>query len=72
MTTTATATFRGETHDVSWIGKGFGFVSFYTDGESDRYLIVKHRSEAAARKGSWQTAAMREVWTYVGYAAIER
>jgi len=49
------------------------FVSLYSkvgDKPEDGYLTVEHRTENAARKGSWQSKEMRKVWVYRGYVAI--
>lgn len=50
------------------------FISFYSkigDKPEDGYLMVEHRSENAARKGSWQSAGMRKIWVYRGYAPVQ-
>jgi hypothetical protein len=48
------------------------FVSFYSSiDEPFNYLHVEHRSETAAQRGSWQSAAMRAHFIYRGYKRIE-
>lgn len=50
---------------------GTKFVSYYSTTEAPAsFLQVEHRSEEAARKGSWQSAAMKAVWHYRGYVAL--
>jgi len=53
------------------IRKNAKFVSFYsrTDAPTE-YMTVEHTSENAARKGSWQSSAMKKIWIYRGYRAI--
>lgn len=53
------------------VRKNSKFVSFYSTTENpNHFLRVEHTSETAARKGSWQSAAMRKVWIYRGYRAF--
>jgi hypothetical protein len=61
-----TVSFNGETYRVA--RKAAKFVSFYKKG--DDILTVEHTSEKAAQKGSWQSASMKLVWIYQGYATI--
>ena len=56
---------------VQPVRKGTKFMSYYSKTESpESYLVVEHRAEGPARKGSWQTPSMRAVWIYRGYRAI--
>lgn len=69
--TTRSAQFNGFDFEPS--RKGTKFISFYSkadDAPEAGYLTVEHRSETAAAKGSWQSASMRNVWLYRGYAAV--
>lgn len=53
------------------VRKGAKFVSFYSRTEAPNdFLAVEHTSENAARRGSWQSSAMRKIWIYRGYRAI--
>lgn len=51
--------------------KASKFVSFYsTSAEPTKFMRAEHRSENAAKKGSWQSAEMRKHWIYRGYRAF--
>lgn len=69
MTTTKTP--AGETIEIN-AGPAFKFASFYRTAGSDNFMVKYHRSENAARKGQWDSPAMRSIWTYAGYAPISR
>ncbi len=66
-----TVTINGETFDLTHTGPSFKFASLYrtVDGET---MIKVHRSENVARKGQWDSPAMRKVWIYSGYGEIVR
>jgi hypothetical protein len=69
MNTERTAKFQGQ--DYPAIRKAAKFMSFYSTTENpEAFLIVEHTSENAARKGSWQSAAMKAHWHYRGFAPI--
>lgn len=66
---TATVNFKGQTFQTT--RNGTKFVSFYSTTENqDRYMAVEHRAEGPARKGSWQSPAMKKIWIYRGYVAV--
>lgn len=66
---TRTATFAGQTFQAS--RKNAAWMSFYsTAGNPEGFLTVEHTSEAAARKGSWQSPAMKAQWIYRGFAPV--
>lgn len=65
----STVEFEGQTFTVT--RKGTKFVSFYSTTENPTGLMtVEHRSETAARKGQWQSSAMRAVWIYRGFVPV--
>jgi hypothetical protein len=69
QSTDTEVTFHGQTFRV--IRKGTKFVSFYSKASApEEFLLVDHRSETQAQKGSWQSASMRNVWIYRGYVAV--
>lgn len=65
----STVNFQGQTFTTT--RKGTQFVSFYSTTENqDRFMTVEHKAEGPARKGSWQSPAMKNVWIYRGYVAV--
>lgn len=68
----ATVTFKGQTHQIGNLSESFQFASFYFATGSDRPLIKVHRTEAAAAKGSWDSAEMKKHYHHAGYTTIDR
>lgn len=67
-----TVNFEGQEFDMTGTGAQFKFASFYRMAGSDKCMVKVHRTEAAARKGQWDSSAMRKVWVLAGHAPIVR
>lgn len=73
MTTKRTATVTdpdGNVLNLGGTGEQFVFASFYRV-EGRGYMVKVHRSENVARKGQWDSPAMRKLYPYAGYARID-
>lgn len=70
MTKNATVTDpTGNVLDLGGTGEQFKFASFYRV-EGQGFMVKVHRSENVARKGQWDSPAMRKLYPYAGYAPI--